>query len=691
MEGGRASFTLKISAFFPIKLVMANIRQHTTNPILMASPSSSDEQATMAEQLLADCRERFLETIRRAAGEVIRHQGWLDELAEAAGQCFDELSGQRERPGIEQMQGLTASHISLIHDDDMDYSVELLNLDQRLRDRCERELAALHMRMRMLLLGTDMVLQKESPVGSESVCRALRALKDAERLSAQEATMFIRQLEEPLQRHLCVFYRELEHYLAEAGIDSRYRVATPSRSSLGPGNELAEAVPSGRNLPLHPVDALRLSVLARREMMPGAGNLDPTLAAALLERVEAWLGERQNFGSGVPASLGASELGALLAPAKAAAVEVVETVFTHIAASPSLPTTIRMILARLRVPMLRLALRSDTLLAEERHPALRLVDLIANLGRTLPHDCAPELPVCRGLLLLLRPLVKAHRVEDQDFQMALTGAEALLASRRKGALARAAAFADEAERLERREVALHQASRTIYLLVGHRADPVAREFIEGYWVHVLAKAAYRYGTGSPQWTARVQTAHRLLVSAMPDPDEVARQQLMAQLPALMRALEDGLAWIGLAPERIREGLAPCLELHAALIAGRPGPEPVRRRPSMPSLGPVGESPDFRVLRHKQYFSGELSLASDWTELEVGDCAAVGLPDGSVMRGFVGLIGSAQQLILIADGDSGAVLAITARALAQQTTSPQTQLFHDTSLVDEAATEKLINP
>ena len=62
-----------------------------------------------------------------------------------------------------------------------------------------------------------------------------------------------------------------------------------------------------------------------------------------------------------------------------------------------------------------------------------------------------------------------------------------------------------------------------------------------------------------------------------------------------------------------------------------------------------------------------------------------------MRGFVGLIGPARQLILIVDGDGGEVLAVTARALAQQTASPQTQLFSDSSIVDEAATDRLINP
>lgn len=646
--------------------------------------------APQADSLLAHSRDGFLLTLRQAAGEVIRHPGWLDELTHAAGECFDELAGLKERKGFEQAHGMTASRISLVHDEDLDYSIELMNLDQRLRDHCIRELSAVHLRMRTLLAGSGTELQEESPVGTESVCRALRALKEAERLSPAEALTLLAQLEEPLRRHLAAYYRDLDHQLANAGVESHHRTSPTPNPTLSIAEDWAESAAARSSLPIHPLDALRLAALARREAVPqAAGNLDPGLASALLERIEAWLGERQQYGEGVPASLGASELSALLTPSKAAAVEVVEALCAYASANPRLPATIRAILGQLRVPLLRLALRSETLLASKRHPALLLLDLIANLGRTLPSSCAPGLPVCRALMLLVQDLGKAPRLSDKDFSAALDSAASLLHARQRGALARAAALEDEARRLERREVALHQASRAIYLMVGHEAGTVARDFVEGYWVHVLAKAAYRYGTESPQWLARVQTANRLLASASADP--AARQRLPAQLPGLIADLEQGLAYIGLTPDKIRDGLAPCKEMHVAILAGRPLPESAGRRPVPPALGQVGEQPNFRVLKHKQYFAGELPLASEWTELEVGQCVAIGLPDGAVMRGFVAFIGPLQHVLLLADGDSEAVLAITARALAQQTGAPQTRLFHDDSLVDEAATEKLIKP
>lgn len=677
------------------------------------APSPSPLQVTTAEALLAHCRARFLTAIDNAAREIIRHPGWLEILRESAGECFDELSGDRERPGFEQAHGLTASRISLVHEEDLDYSIELINLDQRLRDHCERELAALHMRLKNLLSGTDAVLQEESPVGSESVCRALRALKESERLSAAEALQLLFQLEEPLKRSLCGFYRDLEQELAHAGIESRYRVRQPlnlnkpaestfqrapvgaaARKSTSVIQPLTRAV-ENEVLP-HPVDALRLAVLARREssagLLGGGGNLDPSLAAALVERVEAWLSERHLSGEGAPVSLGGSEFGALLAPEKAAAVEVMEAIIAHGTADVGLPAAIKQILQQLRLPLLRLALRSTTLLGAERHPALKLVDLIASTGYTLAPDCAGDLPVCRGLSLVVRSLVQAPRLADKDFEAALASAEALLAARRRAAIVRAESYAEDAHRLERREVVLHLASRAIYLLVGHEAGAAARDFVEGFWVHVLAKVAYAYGTESPVWAARVKTANRVLVAAMPNPDEAARRALNAHLPALLKELEEGLAWIRLSEQQIRDGLAPCRELFGALLAGQPIPAPTRRRrPTLPSLGSVAEKPGLRVLKHKQYLAGELPLPPEWTGLEVGDSVAIGLPDGSVMRGFVALLCEARQVLLIADGDSETVLAVTARALAQQLSSPESRRFQPRSLVDEASIAKLLSP
>lgn len=643
------------------------------------------------EARLAYCREGFLNTLHEAAGEVIQHADWLDELGRAAGECFDELAGQRVRLGFEQAKGLTASRISLVHDHDMDFAVELTNLEQRLRSFCKRELSALHLRLKDVFEAAGLALGTELPVGPEAVCRALRIFRDSEQLNPDEALQFIEQLEPSLCSHLCSYYRTLEHRLSDP-----VSLEEPVPELAPPPSDRRLAWSDGPvargSLPMDPLASLRLSVLARCEAAGGASRgMDASLAAALVERVEAWLGERQHYGEGVPASVGGSELGALLAPPRAVAVEVIETICNYAARLPDLPASIGAVMGQLRVPLLRLALRSEILLAEPRHPALRLVDLIADLGRSMASDSSPEAPVAQALLRLAQSLGKAPRIADKDLVAALGKVESMLEARKRAALSRAAVHIEAAHRLERREVALLQASQAVHEMTAGVPDSVARVFVEGYWVHVLAKVAYRYGPGSPKWVAREQVARRLLESARPDPDAAHRQMLMTQLPALMAGLEEGLRYIGLSEAHVREGLAPCRALMAACIAGHPEPVPSRRPPIGPSLIAQAGNPHFHVLKHKQHFAGDLSLPSEWADVDIGSPVAVGLPDGKVMRGVVALIGPAQQLVLIADADSPAVLAITARALAHQATQPATRVFRPASLVDEAATDKLINP
>ena len=657
---------------------------------------SGGSPAERAEALLTRCRGRFLKALREAAEEVIHHPDWLDALTRAAGECFDELASARPGQVFDDSRSLTASRMNLVQDNETDYSIGLINLDQRLHDYCGRDLAALHMRMRMQLMGTPMVLQDESPLGTESVCRALRGLKEVERLSATEALRLAQQLEEPLRRHLSGFYRSFEHELANESLGSRVR-GRPQHVDPEPEPEEANSAdgrPGRAGLAIQPVDALRLSVLARHEDNPSQppSNLDPGLASALIERIEAWLGERQQYGAGVPVALGASELGALLSPVKAAAVEVIETICNYALDAPRLPAAFRSLIARLRVPLLRLALRSETLLAPERHAALRLVDQIANLGRTLAPDCSPELPVCRGLLAIVNTLVHAPRISDKEFEAALGAVEELVTSRQRTALARAAAFKDEVERMERRDVALQHACRALYLVIGHAKPSPVRNFLENYWVHVIAKVAYRHGSDSVEWATRLHTANRLLASVDDSQGARSLKRRIADIPYLIEELKEGLAWVGLTESRIWDALAPCMALHANLIAGKPAPEFVPRRSSCrPTLGRRAEKNGLRVLKHKQYVPGELPLPPAWAALEVGDPVSVALPDDSVMRGFVALFAPQRQAILIADGDQNLQLSITARALSQQVELPESQLFRAASLVDEAASNRLLQP
>ena len=164
-------------------------------------PKSSPSRAAPAGSLLTRSREGFLRALREGASEVIQHPDWLDALTQAAGACFDELVGGRKGAGS-KAAGRSSPSINLVRDDDSDYSIALINLDRRLQDFCGRDLSVLHLRMRHQLAEDGVELSEESPLGTASVCRALRALKESERLKPAEALRLLGQLEDPLKTQL---------------------------------------------------------------------------------------------------------------------------------------------------------------------------------------------------------------------------------------------------------------------------------------------------------------------------------------------------------------------------------------------------------------------------------------------------------------------------------------------------------
>ena len=171
--------------------------------------------------LIAECRAALLRTLEAFA----RNLGYarpdcLDAIKGAAGESYDELAGLRGRRGFEQARGLTASRISLVNEQDLSFTLELSDLERRLREYCDISLGRLHLRF-MTLLSQDDAVAEQLPVGPETVCRSLRALAESAGLDGDERLELIERCMPTLGDHLRTFYKSLDTRLASAGIEMK--------------------------------------------------------------------------------------------------------------------------------------------------------------------------------------------------------------------------------------------------------------------------------------------------------------------------------------------------------------------------------------------------------------------------------------------------------------------------------------
>lgn len=197
----------------------------------------------------------------------------------------------------------------------------------------------------------------------------------------------------------------------------------------------------------------------------------------------------------------------------------------------TISTFVKVQLARLQLPLLKLALRDPDFLSRRSHPARRFFSALLTLGRTRGHSLEASEEARLGEMV---DLVAERCVEEAAvFETALAHLAALMPV--------APAWPDP-DRIERAE---HE---VLHAIEQRRAgknlpDPVDA-FLSGHWLRYLVDVHLRHGHRSTAWRRALATTESLIWAATaPDtPEDRAR---LAQLrPRLMRSLREGLDALG---------------------------------------------------------------------------------------------------------------------------------------------------
>ncbi|MDP5238838.1 DUF1631 family protein [Uliginosibacterium sp. 31-16] len=670
--------------------------------------------------LLADCRTRFADALVTAVTEVgIRSPALIDTLSRHAGLAFDELAGLHDQEEFKRLRSMTASRISLVHPEDMDLTVALINLSHTLTDACERELPRLHL-LFMRLLGQDSSILDQLPVGPDAACIALRAMCDEGELTGTLRLELPNRVEEALIKALRALYSALTDTLQAAGVEpqSLLRSASdgprggyaspgqaPSGSSgMGYGEAGQESLSEAR-IPDSPLGRLQGALLRRRGGSTGGGSggggfgsagggaqIDPSLLAAILERVLIWLNERQQtaaglpYGSSAPAP-GFAELNSLLPADNNAALDAIGLSFDVLAADPQLCPAVKPSLERLRLPLSKLALLDAGVLIDPQHPARRLIDVLLRLAMSLAPATTAEHPVCQAIE------EAAHRVQ-REFErdagvFASVGAplEALETTRSNDLVQRIEALLPLAEQEARREHSRNRAARAIRALCAGDVPVPVRAFLEQLWVRVLAAIHQHAGEKCEPWLRALATANELVDSVQPKADAAARQALLGSLPKLLSQLRAGLDAIG-TPEQLRErAFQSFVDCHTAVIQGKPpaisGVDKLEVA-TAPRIETVADTPGLHVVRLAPDGEPERGVPEWINQLATGSWLQLTLPDATQRRLCVAWCGGTPRLLLAAEPGSDFVIIFPQRWLQARAAEHAAQALLPDGVFERAA-------
>lgn len=652
------------------------------------------------EAMLAYARQRFVATLVETVSTCgIRLPGLAACLGSAAERAFDELAGLHSREEFVKLRSLTASRISLVHPEEMDLTVAMINLAHSLGDACETELPRLHLLFMSLLDQNSSVLD-QLPVGPDAVCAALRALCDHDDLPISQRLAIPEQVERPLATALRPLYAELSDAFVRAGLTpkSLLRSANEPSGAMRPAahglggasSQVDEGDAAGG-----PLGQLQHSVLRKRSFAGEAsgGMTDPGLLQAILDQVTQWLTERQLEAARQPygvasAQVNLGELSGLLPASRNAALEALNLSFDALLLDKTLCVAVKPSLGRLRLPVCKVALLDSELLVNADHPARRLLDVALRLTATLPRDAGPTHPVCAAIERAACQVQRDFAADPAVFAQAAEPLEALEAARVAEAAVRAAALNVLAEREARREQARSRAARAVRALCAGAPPAPVQVFLERLWVRVLAAIHQTAGEKSADWLSALATANHLIESVQTKHDADARQKLTTELPALLAALRAGMESIDTPPILAERAFQSFVALHSAALRGKapdlsayqdvlppPMPPRVETTPDLPGLHLVRLSPDTEA---------ERSLPEWIAPLKPGDWLQLALPEQPAQALRVGWVGGAPRLVLLTRPDDDFCVLAPLRWLVQRAADQAAMPLPMTALFDRAA-------
>ncbi len=273
-------------------------------------------------------------------------------------------------------------------------------------------------------------------------------------------------------------------------------------------------------------------------------------------------------------------------------INLVSMLFEFILDDRTLSDSLKALIGRLQIPMLKVAVLDKTFFSRGSHPARRLLNEIAAaaLGWAEQDDSQRDSlyqKIENVVQRLLNDFVDDPAIFSEllaDF-LAFTGDE----RRRSELLEQRTRDAEEGSakaELARREVEHALNER----LLGKTLPEVVVRLLQEGWSKVMMLTCLKHGVESPEWNAALNTMDDLVWSVAPHEDPEARLRLLELVPGLLKALREGMASAAFDPFSTSEFFSQLENLHVQAFQRfkRPLPEVSEEAEVVP--GADGEAP-----------------------------------------------------------------------------------------------------
>jgi hypothetical protein len=261
-----------------------------------------------------------------------------------------------------------------------------------------------------------------------------------------------------------------------------------------------------------------------------------------------------------------SPIGAKANQLEAMTIELVAMLFDFVFETKDLPDSMKVLIGRLQIPVLKAAMLDGAFFSKKAHPSRLFVNALARAGIGWSPTMGTDDPLYKKVEALVHRVLDEFADDIYLFDELRKDLEAFLASEEKNAEANIQTSADEIDQRDRQEIARVVSRAEIEKRLEANTVPnFLGAFLRDKWIATLVHMQLQGGEESEAWGSALATLDDLVWSVQPKRTTEERRKLVATLPNLLKRLHGGLQNIGWEADQREQFMSNLVEAHAAAV------------------------------------------------------------------------------------------------------------------------------
>lgn len=543
--------------------------------------------------------------------------------------------------GAEVFGKLAASiELSLVNEDDLEASLAAADIVKKMKTKTGDELTALDCRVAQLLQSPDLP-EDDNPLGPQAIIEAFKDACSKLESNVNVKLIILKQFDALVSDDLQQVYHNLNHHLINRNVlptippellRRRGKSISQARPSAPDAAAMVDAAVGERSdsPPVAPAAAeqelfatLQQLFAARQPSGSRAGGAAgpvsmsagrapegtfperqggfPALNTNVMEmlnhlqhgNIAAAIGEASGMnlselGSGkvnVLHHLKQTSIGLAADPVDSMTIDIVAMLFDYIFDDRHIPDSLKALIGRLQIPVLKVAILDKKFFSKKSHPARKLLDTVAHAALGWSEQGLEQDRLYAKLDELVHRILTSFEEDLGVFDSALFELETFLREEEAQALDRAEQSAKVIYDREWLEIAKAVAEEEIKRRLANAEMPqVIRDFLSTQWSNYLLATYVKQGSDSDVWRAGLQTMDDLIWSVLPKRAAEERMKLVNMLPGMLKRLEAALDANATAKDVRERFFSELVHCHASAI--KSGIAPAKQSEARGQAAPV---------------------------------------------------------------------------------------------------------